>query len=160
MTRRLRLEAIREADAAARAFAESDIGKERRETGRRFSESDVCRKLRESAAGLDFDRLRAGVSAAGGATKEMKEAILSLTEDGPNEPAREPTPRARRKGGRPRDHDWEGAKNALADWTAANGRPDVKQRLIEVAQDWFKKIDGGAPNDRDIRRILVDPLYS
>jgi hypothetical protein len=157
MTRRLKSKAMRETTATVKAFAESDTGREIRETVRLFSDSDVCRKLRQSVAGLDLDRLRAAALAARDVAKEAEEALAGLTADDNGSDA--PTIRPRRKGGRPPDHDWKGAKQHLSTWVKTNDLPPVKQRLIEVAQDWFKKIDGGAPNDRDIRRILVDPLY-
>ena len=155
MTRRLRLKAMREAAATARAFVESDTGKRLRETATLFSDSDVCKKLRQSITGLDLDHLRADALAAH--AKEAKQALASLTADDDESDA--PALRPRRKGGRPVEHDWIGAKQYLDDWLKTNDLPPVKKRMEELLRDWFKKNDGDAPDDRQISRKLIDPLY-
>jgi hypothetical protein len=153
--RRSQLKAMREAGAALKAFAESATGVELRETVRRLSESDIVKKMREAAKGFPVvDRSTATIASAA----EVKEALAGL-QDTEDDESDAPAPRSRRKGGRPPDHNWSGAEKYLDDWLKVNVLPEVKQRLIEVMQDWFKKVDGGVPNDRQISRKLIDRLY-
>lgn len=55
--------------------------------------------------------------------------------------------RTRSRGGRPAEHNWEGAYLYCAWYAGKYGLPPIKQRLVEVAIDWFQKNDGGAPKD-------------
>jgi hypothetical protein len=152
VTRRLQLKAMREAAATVKAFAESAIGKELRETVRRFSESDSAKEFREAVKGFAVDHSTlAGLTTA---AKEAKEALAGLiTEDEVAEP--EPSPRPRGKGGRPSKHDWDGARQSVADYIKKNGLPPKRQRLIEVVRT---RLGGDAPDDREIRR-MVDQFY-
>jgi hypothetical protein len=155
MTRRSELKAMREALAGVKALAESDAGKEHRETLRRLSESDMVKKFREAFKGFPaVDR-----SAVIAVPAEAKEALAWLQETEDEVVA--PAPRRRNKGGRPADHDWPGAKKHLDDWVLKNGLPEVRTRLVELAEAWFKKFDGGAaPHAKDIMKKLVKPLYN
>lgn len=65
----------------------------------------------------------------------------------------------RPKGGRPREHDWEGALIEVAAFVAQRGFPSVQQRLVELIREWFEKQDGGrAPDDKHIK-ARVKRLY-
>ena len=73
-------------------------------------------------------------------------------------PAPVETHKSKGKSGRPPEHDW--AADALRAYVAQHGLPPVRRRLVEVAEEWFVKNDGGkAPHQSDIRKRLVNPLY-
>jgi hypothetical protein len=66
----------------------------------------------------------------------------------------------KRPGGRPQLHDWKGAENHLRQYVEKNGKPLVKARLTESAQEWFVKNDGGrAPDRREIERKVDAWFY-
>lgn len=63
-------------------------------------------------------------------------------------------------GGRPRDHDWDGAL-VFAGWRIGTyGRPETKAALFKAIKEWFEKVDGGAPDEREIMRRVVDKAWS
>jgi hypothetical protein len=144
MTRRLQLKAMGE---ALKAFAESNIGRELRETLRRFSESDIAKKLREAAK--SFPTVDPAVIAGAAKVKEALTGMLEAEDE--VLPAR-----PRRRGGRHAIHDWVGAKQRAADEIKVNGRPKVRQRLVEVVRGY---LGDTAPDDREIRRVVVDSFY-
>ena len=64
-------------------------------------------------------------------------------------------------GGRPTEHDWDGARQFADKYVAENGLPATRKRLIEAVADWFVKNDGAvAPSDRQIRENVTAELYS
>jgi hypothetical protein len=64
-------------------------------------------------------------------------------------------------GGRPTEHDWDGARSFADEYVTKNGLPETRKRLIEVIGDWFVKNDGGvAPADRQIRENVTAKFYA
>ena len=77
-------------------------------------------------------------------------------------PATATTPqKAKRKTGRPAEHDWNGAREFALRYFAEHPLPKIKARAIELVANWFTKHDGPkVPDEREIDRKVVAELYA
>jgi hypothetical protein len=72
-----------------------------------------------------------------------------------------PSSSTKRKGGRPREHDWNGAREFARRYYAEHPPlPPIKKRAIELVTGWFEKNHPPAPGPREIAREVVDALYA
>ena len=69
------------------------------------------------------------------------------------------TPEVKNKGGRPIEHDWDGARIEILRIADEDGLPKKRADLVRAVLSWFSETYGKEPVESEVKR-LVSPIYA